>query len=113
MRQEKQLLLDEIKDQIQKFNGSFVVMRYSALSANAANDFRRQIAKSGGNLEIVRKRVLLKAAEAAGISLNLETLPGHIGLVFTGKDAIETTKTVFKFSQENNQAIEVVGGRFE
>lgn len=112
MRQEKQLLLDEVKGQIEQFN-SFVIMSYAGLTANTANDFRREVAKSGGSVEVVRKRVLIKAAEAAGLTLDLEALPGHIGLVFTGKDPFETTKMVFKFSQDSNQAIQVVGGRFE
>lgn len=112
MRREKQLLLDEVKGQIERFN-SFVIMSYTGITANAANDFRRQIANNGGSLEIVRKRILMKAAQAAGVSLDLEALPGHIGLVFAGKDPLETTKLVFKFRQEVGQGIEVVGGRFD
>jgi len=112
MRQEKQFLLDEVKGQIEQ-TGSFVIMRYAGLSANLANDFRREVAKSGGSVEVVRKRVLIKAAEAAGVNLDLKALPGHIGLVFAGNDPIETTKAVFKFSQDFGQLIEVVGGRFE
>lgn len=112
MRQEKQLLLDEVKGQIERF-GSFVIMSYVGLTANATNDFRREIAKSGGSVEMVRKRILLKAAQAAGLSLDLKALPGHIGLVFAGKDPVETTKLVFKLRQEIGKGIEVVGGRFE
>lgn len=112
MRQEKQLLLNEVKDQIDQF-GSFVIMRYLSLSANKANDFRRQVAKIGGNVEVMRKRILIKAAKAAGVELDLDTLPGHIGLVYASNDPIEMTKFVFKFGQENDKAVQVVGGRFE
>jgi large subunit ribosomal protein L10 len=112
MRHEKQLLLEEVKDQIDQF-GSFLIMRYMNFSANAANNFRREIAKMGGNVEVVRKRVLIKAAQSAGIPLDIAALPGHIGLVFTGRDHLETTKTVFKFSQDLNKAVEVIGGRYE
>lgn len=112
MRKEKQLLLDEVKGQIEGF-GSFVIMSYLGLDANVANDLRRAVAQTGGSVEVMRKRVLIKAAEAAGATLDLSTLPGHIGLVFAGKDPIETAKVVFKFSQDTNKAIEVVGGRFD
>jgi|NOAtaT_5_FD_contig_31_5292025_length_1044_multi_3_in_0_out_0_2 large subunit ribosomal protein L10 len=112
MRQEKQLLLDEVREQLEKFN-SFVILSYSKLSANSANDFRRIIAKNGGSLEVVRKRVLIKAAEAAGVKLDLSTLPGHIGLVFAGPDALETTKLVFKFRQDVPNTVEVVGGKVD
>ncbi len=112
MRQDKQLLLDEIKSQIGK-SGSFLIMRYNALAANKANALRSAIANLGGGVEVVRKRVLIKAAEEAGMTLSLDLLPGHIGLIFGGNDPLETTKAAFKFSQENASAIQVIGGRFE
>lgn len=112
MRKDKQLLLDEVKGQIDK-TGSFVIMSYSKLAANSANSFRRGVAKMGGHVEVVRKRVLIKAAKEAGVDLALDQLPGHIGLVFAGKDPIETTKFVFEFSEKNEKAVSVVGGRFE
>ncbi len=112
MRQEKQILLDEIKEQMDKFP-SFVIMRHIGLTANTVSDFRRSVFKMGGNVEFVRKRVLVKAAEAAGVDLKLEMLPGHIGLVFANKDPVELTKYVFQFSKDNDPAVEVIGGRFE
>ena len=93
MRQDKNILKDEIRSQIEQFS-SFVIMNYIGLSANAVNQFRAEIAGLGGSLEMVRKRVLIKAAESAGITLDMATLPGHIGLVFAGKDPIEITKLV-------------------
>lgn len=112
MRQDKQLLLDEIKGQIENFD-SFVVMRYQQLNANKANLLRREVAKLGGSIGVMRKRVLIKAAEAAGISLDVKALPGHIGLVYAKKDPIEMTKLVIKFGEDNDKAIEVVGGRID
>jgi len=112
MRQDKQLLLDELQGQLTQF-GSFVVMRYLSLSANKANEFRREVAKLGGNVEVMRKRVLIKAAGAAGVSLDLKELPGHIGLVYAAHDPIDMMKFVFKFSQDNDKKVEVIGGRFE
>lgn len=112
MRQDKNILKDEIRSQIEHFS-SFVIMNYTGLSANAVNQFRRDIAGLGGSLEMVRKRVLIKAAESAGIKLDLSSLPGHIGLVFAGNDPLEMTKLVFKYSQQPEKTIGVVGGRFE
>jgi large subunit ribosomal protein L10 len=112
MRQEKKLLLDEVKVQIDKF-GSFVIMNYYRLKANHANAFRREIRKLGGNVEVIRKRILVKAAQEAGVDLDLEALPGHVGLVFGGTDPLETAKAVFRFSQDNEKTIGVIGGRFD
>jgi large subunit ribosomal protein L10 len=112
MRQEKQLLLDEIKEQINHYQ-SFVIIRYQGLKANAANALRNEVAKLGGNCEVMRKRVLIKAAENAGVTLDLKMLEGHVGLVFAGKDPIETTKLIYKFSKDTDNAISVIGGRFD
>lgn len=112
MKSEKGLLKKEIKDKFDRF-GSFVVMQYAGLTANTANDFRRQVGKAGGDVEVVRKRVLIKAAEDAGIPFDHTSLPGHIGIVFLGQDPIETTKMVFKFSQDREKVIKVIGGRFD
>jgi large subunit ribosomal protein L10 len=112
MRQDKQLLLDEIKDQIVG-SDSFVVMRYLKLSANKANQLRKEVGKLGGNIGVMRKRVLIKAAEAAGISLDVKALPGHIGLVYAKNDPLELTKLVVKFGEDNDKSVEVVGGRID
>lgn len=112
MKAEKQLLLDEVTNQL-KSRAAFVIMRYQSLDANKANSFRREIANLGGNVEVVRKRLLIKAAETLGVKLDLEALPGHIGIVLAGQDPIETTKAVFRFSQDNDKAVEVIGGQFE
>lgn len=112
MRRDKQLLLDEIQGQIANTD-SFVVMRYLKLTANKANAFRKEVAKLGGNVGVMRKRVLVKAAEAAGVPLNVKDLPGHIGLVYAMKDPLELTKLVVRFGEENDKTIEVVGGRID
>jgi large subunit ribosomal protein L10 len=112
MRQDKQLLLDEIKGNIEGTD-SFVVMRYNSLNANKACQFRKEVNKMGGNVGIMRKRVLVKAAEAAGISLNVEDLPGHVGLVYATQEPLELTKMVIQFGEDNDKAIEVIGGRID
>lgn len=111
MRQEKQLLLDEIKELIDK-QGSFLIMSYLGLEANMANKFRRNIADLGGGVEFVRKKLLLKAAQESGVQIDT-SLPGHIGLVFAGQDSIATTKAVFKFRKESDQAVKVLGARID
>lgn len=112
MRQEKELLLNEIKGQIERFK-SFVVIRYTALETNKANEFRREIGKFGGAVEVMRKRVLVRAAGAAGVTLDVKALPGHIGLVYADKDPIEITKLVYKYKEDTSNAIDIVGGRFD
>ena len=112
MRPEKQFLLDEIKDKIVG-SKAIVIASYKKLEPNAASTFRTNLAKSGGSLEVVKKRVLIKAAEVAGVALDPALLQGHIVVVFANDDPIQTTKVVFQFSKENEQVLEVLAGRFD
>lgn len=112
MRQEKQLLLDDIRDKISESKG-FILTRYSKMNPNLASQFRFDLMKSGSDFEVIRKRILLKAAESAGLTLDRAMLEGHIGVVFTTQDLLETAKTVFKFKESNDEVLEVIGGRFE
>jgi large subunit ribosomal protein L10 len=112
MRPEKQLLLDDIKDRIAG-SKAIVLASYKRLEPNAASKFRSNLAKTGGSLEVVKKRVLMKAAQVAGLTLDPALLQGHIAVVFATQDPIQTTKAVYQFSKENEEVLEVIGGRFE
>lgn len=113
MKAEKQLLKQEIKDKISRYGDSFIIMRNAGLAANAANDFRREMRGRGGNVYVMRKRVLAKAAEDLGMKLDVAALNGHIGLVFLGKNPLDSTKAVFNFGKARNNVIEVLGLRYE
>ncbi|HEV3269183.1 MAG TPA: 50S ribosomal protein L10 [Candidatus Rhabdochlamydia sp.] len=112
MRQEKQLLLNEIKE---KINGSkaLVLAQYRSLEPNVSADLRTSLEQTGAELEVVKKRILLKAAESAGIILNTFDMQGHIAVVFASQDPIPATKVIYKFCQDNEKNVEVVGGCFE
>ena len=112
MRPEKQLLLDDIKDRIAASN-AVVVTSYKKLEPNAVAGFRTQLAKTGGSLAVVKKRVLLKAAQASGLVMQKEALEGHIAIIFLSEDPFTTTKSIYQFSNENDKVLEILGGRFE
>jgi large subunit ribosomal protein L10 len=111
VRKEKQLLLDDMASHLGD-KKSFLVTRYK-LTAKSADDFRCKVASVGGGFGVIRKRILVKAAANVGVELDVKALEGHVGVVFSAEDPIETTKTVFQFSQENQSAIEVLCGVVE
>jgi large subunit ribosomal protein L10 len=112
MRPEKQLLLDDIKGKIDQAKG-FILTRYAKLDPNLASQFRTTLHQSGSDFEIIRKRILMKAAEAAGCTIDRKLLDGHIGIIFADVDLLQTSKAVFKFKSENEEVLDVIGGRFE
>jgi large subunit ribosomal protein L10 len=113
MRKEKQLLLNEIKE---KIDGStaMIITRYEKLAPNTSWQLRDRLAKSGGLFEVVRKQVFIKAAAQSGIIIDEALLKGHVGIVFIKQpDAMPSTKLIYKFSEENGQIFEVLGGQIE
>ena len=112
MREEKQLLLDEIEDKIGQ-STSLVLLKYQNMTPNKAADFRSKVVGSGGLFQVMRKRIFIKAAAAAGIEFDLAALEGHVGVVFAYQDPVPVTKLIYEFSKENDQALEVLCGRFE
>jgi large subunit ribosomal protein L10 len=112
MREEKQLLLDEIKEKIEDANG-FVALGYKAFSAAKARAFRDQVADLGGEFEVVRKRVFVKATETLGIPFNVKMLSGHVGIVFARQDMTALIKGVVKYGEDNDNAVAVLGGHID
>lgn len=112
MRDEKQLLLDEMKERIDG-STALVLTSYQKLTPDTSADFRNQLAEAGGSFSVVRKRVFIKAAEAAGIKLDEKNLAGNIGVVFASADPIAPTKAFFQFAEENEEIFEVLAGQFE
>jgi len=112
MKKEKQLFLDQISDQVNA-SPTFLIAQYDKLTANQANEFRRKMQNVGVSFEVVRKRMLLKAAEKSGVKLSLEMLPGHIGVLFIAHDPIEATKAVLKFSDDNEKCMQLLGAQME
>lgn len=86
---------------------------YNKFEANKNAEFRNAIAETGGDFEIVKKRIFLKACADAGVELTKEDLDGHLAIVFAKDDPINTTKALYKFRKENKDLIEVLGGHFD
>ena len=112
MKREKQLLLDEIKEQLTQ-SPSFLITQYAKLGANKATEFRRELRKSGVDMEMVGKRMFLKAAEQIGIKLSIDDFPGHLGIIFAGQEPVEVVQSVLKYSKGNDDCFAVLGGRVE
>jgi large subunit ribosomal protein L10 len=112
MREEKQLLLDEIKEKIEESSG-FVALNYQSFTASRARQFRDSMAELGGEFEVVRKRVFIKAAESIGLQFNIQELQGHIGIIFARQDVTQVIKGAVKFGEDNDKAVTLLGGHVD
>ncbi|MCB1106711.1 MAG: 50S ribosomal protein L10 [Chlamydiia bacterium] len=112
MRKEKQFLLDEIKEHLNS-SSAFILTSYLGMNPNLTADFRMSVVDAGALFSVVKKRVFLKAAKESGLTIDKKMLQGHIGIIYTGEDAIAATKAVYKFKKENDKLLDVLGGLFE
>lgn len=112
MRAEKQLLLDEIKEKIEGSNG-FILARYQNFTAARARAFRDHVAEVGGEFEVVRKRVFIKAALEKGIEIDVSGLEGHVGIVFAHDDVTSVAKSTVKYGDDHDKSVAVLGGHIE
>lgn len=113
MREEKQFLLDEIKEKIEDSKG-FIALRYKEFTSSMAREFRNSMADVGAEFEVVRKRVFIKAINAADIQFDEKVLEGHVGILFSEEEeASKVAKSVVKYGEANNGAVAVLGGHLE
>ena len=112
MRKEKQLLLDEIKGQVEEAKG-FIVTEYDKMTPKLSWDFSLKLAKNDSHFEVIKKRVFAKALEKVDKKFNEEELKGHIGIIFVKDDVVGAAKTVYNFSKENEGLLKVITAWFE
>ncbi len=112
MIEEKQLLLDEIKDNLNP-NTGFILTSYAGIKANDFAEFRDGIASAGGNFIALKKRVFQKAAKDLNLTYELNELEGHVGLIVSEDSFLTTTKALFKFKKDSAKKITILGGHYE
>jgi large subunit ribosomal protein L10 len=112
MRPEKQLLLDEIKENIEQ-SKALVVTQYNNLSPLMSWGLSSKLAKDNSFFQVVKKRLFIKAAKECGLVLSLDILEGNIAIAYFKDDLISPTKTIVQFGKENSNTIKVLSGRFE
>jgi len=104
MRQEKKLLLEEIKEKVELSKG-MIVTKYENITTQEMWKFRKTLSQNASDLEVVKKRIFLKVLKDCGYSYDSKELEGHIAVVFiqTKANPIDAIKVMFEFSKETNK----------
>jgi len=111
MRQEKTYLLDEIKEKLSS-STSLLITRFENINSKEAWEFRENLSKNKAEMEVVKKRIFLRALDECGYSYTLEELKGNIAAIFVTGDPVEATKVVFGFAEATNK-LEVIKGEID
>lgn len=111
---EKELLLNEYDDQL-GHSMNQIVVQYAHLPPDKVWQLRNTLAKANNSLEVVRKRVFLKAASKNGIEFDPAIFKGSICVVYINQaEPQHALKEVFNFKKSNPDfKLGVVCGRID
>lgn len=110
-RDQKKALVKEIA-QVVKDAKSVVFVNFTKLEVSEETKLRRALRDSGSSYQVVKKTLLTKAFDGAGVEGSMAELPGMIGIA-TGSDSIAPARDVYNFQTTHKEFVSIVGGVFE
>ena len=110
-RDEKAAVIEEVADQIRSAETIFAV-DYRGLSVKDAAELRNRLVEAGATFRVVKNRLTIRAADAAGAEALKELLEGPTAFTFIteGGDAAMAAKALAQFRRET-QALAFKGGQ--
>lgn len=111
-RQEKELVVKELKADLNSSPASFLVV-YKGLTVKKMNKLRSDLRSKEGSFKVAKARLMKLAVDGQeGVEGLSEFFKEQIGLVFAKDDAIGVAKVLSDFSKENSE-LQIVAGYFE
>ena len=110
-RDEKAAVIEEVADQIRSAEAIFAV-DYRGLSVKDAADLRTRLVEAGATFRVVKNRLTIRAADAAGAESLKELLEGPTAFTFIaeGGDAAMAAKALAQFRRQTD-ALAFKGGQ--
>lgn len=102
MRPEKQFLLDEINEHLEKSN-YFFITDYSGITVKQSAELRKSLKDEGAEYHVVKNRILNVALKERNIDGCDEYLTGQTAIVVGGGNPSGIAKVIAKFSDKANK----------
>ncbi|WP_258115376.1 50S ribosomal protein L10 [Levilactobacillus yiduensis] len=104
----------KVDEVVEKFNNatSAIVVDYRGLTVEQVTDLRKQLRDAGVQLNVIKNKVLVRAAEKAGYEGLNELFAGPTAVAFSDEDPIAPAKVLKNFA-DNVDALEIKGGYIE
>ncbi len=113
MRQEKQLLLDQIKENIAHSEG-MILTSFEKLGPELSWSLQERLSTKKVKFEVVKKRIFEKAADECGLKYSLKEIEGHLAILYINDtETLTATKMLCQFVGDNEENFKVLNGRFE
>ena len=100
--------VEEIADQF-KNAASAVVVDARGLTVAQSTELRHQLREEGIVLEVIKNKILTRAAEKAGFAELNDIFVGPSAVAFSSEDAIAPSRILKKFA-DTNEKLEIKGG---
>lgn len=110
-KQKKVALLDDFEKIIKESN-SVVFVHAKGLSVADTTTLRDSLHANDAGYRVVKKSLLKRALQAAGISGELPPLDGELAIAYS-TDLIVPAREVFEFAKKFAEKISMLGGVFE
>lgn len=104
----------QVEEVAEKFKNatSAVVVDARGLTVAQSNDLRKQLREENIELQVIKNKILSRAADAAGYSELNDLFVGPSAVAFSKEDAVAPARILKKFS-ETAEALELKGGIVE
>ncbi len=101
MVQQRKIFTVQNLTQKLKDTQALVLADYRGLTVEQMGELRAKIKKAGGELEVIKNRLLGRAAKEAKVEIDDEALTGPTAALWAWEDKIEPIKALYQFAQES------------
>jgi large subunit ribosomal protein L10 len=109
VRAEKQFVIEELKAQIEGAS-AVVFTSYTGTSAEQMAALRGAVCEQNGRYLVVKNRLFVLAAKAAGLGDELPGFEGQVGVVFSDEESsVPVLKALVEFHRAN-EVMALLGG---
>jgi len=106
--EKKKELVEELTD---KFSRSAIVIAtdFKGLNVTKLNALRRKLGEADVEYQVVKNRLLIRAAEGSDVALMTDTFQGPTGIAVGYDDPVQPAKALVNFAKDNEK-LEIKGG---
>lgn len=110
-RSQKEQLVSEVSEQALSAK-SAVFVDYRGLTVFDIRTLKKKLREANGTFRVVKKTLIARMAERAGITLDESILDGQVAVVFSQEDEVAAVKAVSEFARTNKK-LRILGGVLE
>ena len=103
--------VEEVTEQLNK-SVSAIVVDYRGLTVEEVTDLRKQLRDAGVKMEVIKNKVMVRAAEKAGYADMNDVFSGPTAVAFSEEDPIAPAKILANFAKTAD-ALQLKGGMVE